>query len=195
MIDYIHGKMISKSPTHLILESSGIGYYINIPISTYDNIADEGDVKIFTQLFIREEIITLFGFSSTEERDVFRLLITVSGIGPKIALTVLSGGAIADFKDAVVNGDLKTLASIKGIGKKTAERVILELKDSIKRVSTSSVSAGKGKKDQLHDDAVMALVSLGFKQATAEKAVDDAFKTFDVNGDIEALIRQALKST
>ena len=90
MIDYIHGRMISKSPTHLILESSGIGYYINIPLSTYDNLPEEGDVKIFTQLFIRDEVISLFGFFTNEERDVFRLLITVSGIGPKIALTVLS---------------------------------------------------------------------------------------------------------
>lgn len=194
MFEYIRGTIASKSPTSLILESSGIGYQLNIPLSTYDNIPDEGEVKIYTQLFIREELINLYGFSTTEEREVFKLLISVSGIGPKIALAILSGGPLSDFKEAIISENVKVISAIKGIGKKTAERVVLELKESIKSVTTATVSAAKGKKDQLYGDAIMALMSLGFTRPTAEKAVDNAFKTFDVNDDIETLIRLALKN-
>lgn len=195
MFDYIRGRIISKSPTHLILESTGIGYFINIPLSTYDNIPTHGEVLIFTQLFIRDDLLTLYGFSTTDERAIFKLLISISGIGPKIALAILSGSTLNDFRDSIINEDVNALVRIKGIGKKTAERVILELKESIKGVSLTPASKEKEKKDKLIEDAVMALISLGYIRSTAEKAVNNSLKTFKIEDGIEALIRQALKNT
>lgn len=195
MFDYIQGRMISKSPTHLVLESAGIGYFINIPLSTYDNIPNHGEVKIYTQLFIREDLITLFGFATTDERSIFKLLISVSGIGPKIALAILSGSPLNDFKETIVNEDVKALATMKGIGKKTAERIILELKDSIKGVALRPASKEVERKDKLTEDAIMALISLGFNRPIAEKAVNNALKSFKIEEGIEILIRNALKNT
>ena len=187
--------MISKSPTHLVVESAGIGYFINIPLSTYDNIANQGEVKVFTQLFIREDVITLFGFATTDERSIFKLLISVNGIGPKIALAILSGSPLNDFKETIVNEDVKAIARIKGIGKKTAERIILELKESIKCVALSPATKEVAKKDKLTEDAIMALISLGFNRPIAEKAVNNALKNFEIEDGIEILIRNALKNT
>lgn len=195
MYDYIHGRMVSKSPTHLILESAGIGYYISIPLSTYDNIPEHGEVKIYTQLFIRDDLLCLFGFATTDERAIFKLLISVSGIGPKIALAILSGSPLDDFKEAIVNENVSFLSKIKGIGKKTAERIVLELKESIKGVSLPPASKETAKKDKLVDDAIMALISLGFVRSVAEKAVNNALKTFKTEQGIEELIRHALKNT
>lgn len=150
---------------------------------------------IFTQLFIRDDLLTLYGFSTTDERAIFKLLISISGIGPKIALAILSGSTLNDFRDSIINEDVNALVRIKGIGKKTAERVILELKESIKGVSLTPASKEKEKKDKLIEDAVMALISLGYIRSTAEKAVNNSLKTFKIEDGIEALIRQALKNT
>lgn len=195
MIDYIRGKMISKAPTHLVLESAGIGYFINIPLSTYDIVPDKGEVQVFTQLFIRDDLLILFGFATTDERAIFKLLISVSGIGPKIALAILSGSPLNDFKEAIVNENVSFLSKIKGIGKKTAERVVLELKETIKSVSLTPASKEMAKKGEIVKDAVMALISLGYGRSIAEKAVNNALKTSKTEEGIEALIRQALKNT
>ncbi len=195
MYDYIRGRMISKSPTHIIIESAGIGYFINIPLSTYDKIPDQGDAKIFTQMFIREELMTMFGFATIDERSIFRLLISISGIGPKIALAILSGSPLNDFKEAIIKEDVNTIKKIKGIGKKTAERIVLELKGAMKDVSQQQGSKEEKTENNQIEDAVMALVSLGYVRATAEKAVDNALKTFNTEDGIEALVRLALKNT
>lgn len=194
MLDFITGRMVCKHPTYLIVESGGIGYLINIPLSTYDDIPDHGVVKVFTQLFIRNEQIMLFGFATTDERDLFRLLISVNGIGPKIALSILSGSSVVDFKHAVISEDVNIIKTIKGIGKKLAERIILELKEPIKNIMFTNTFDKKDEQDSMVSDAIMALVSLGYVRTEAQRAVDKALKMYDLKNGVEGLIRQALKS-
>jgi holliday junction DNA helicase RuvA len=184
MLDYIRGRVISKSPTRLILEVAGIGCLLHIPLSTFEKIPKHGEATILTQLFIREDQIKIFGFATGEERDLFQLLLSVNGIGPNTAITILSGSTVDDIKRAVINEDAKSLEKIKGVGKKTAERIILELKETIKEITTS-ISTGM--------NAVMALISLGYGRSIAEKAVSDAAKKLQTIDTIEALVREALK--
>ncbi|HET7624301.1 MAG TPA: Holliday junction branch migration protein RuvA, partial [Verrucomicrobiae bacterium] len=133
MITFLHGKLVSALPTQVTVDVNGVGYEALIPLSSFDKLPQPGgDVKLLTQLVIREDAHTLYGFMSAAERDLFRLLIhTVSGIGPKIALNILSGISVAAFRGAVAGGDVKALSQISGVGKKTAERMIVELKDKI----------------------------------------------------------------
>ena len=193
MLDYIRGRVINKSPTRLILEVAGIGYLLHIPLSTFEKIPKHGEVTILTQLFIREDQIKVFGFATGEERDLFQLLLSVNGIGPNTAITILSGSTVDDIKRAVINEDAKSLEKIKGVGKKTAERIILELKETIKEITTSISTGMDAQQKALVSDAVMALISLGYGRSIAEKAVSDAAKKLQTIDNIEALVREALK--
>ena len=193
MLDYIRGRVISKSPTRLILEVAGIGYLLHIPLSTFEKIPKHGEVTILTQLFIREDQIKIFGFATGEERDLFQLLLSVNGIGPTTAITILSGSTVDDIKRAVINEDAKALEKIKGVGKKTAERIILELKETIKEITTSISTGMDVQQKALVSDAVMALISLGYGRSIAEKAVSDAAKKLQTIDNIELLVREALK--
>jgi holliday junction DNA helicase RuvA len=193
MLDYIRGRVISKSPTRLILEVAGIGYLLHIPLSTFEKIPKHGEVTILTQLFIREDQIKIFGFATGEERDLFQLLLSVNGIGPNMAITILSGSTVEDIKRAVINEDAKALEKIKGVGKKTAERIILELKETIKEITTSISTGMDVQQKALVSDAVMALISLGYGRSIAEKAVSDAAKKLQTINNIEVLVREALK--
>ena len=193
MLDYIRGRVISKSPTRLILEVAGIGYLLHIPLSTFEKIPKHGEVTILTQLFIREDQIKIFGFATGEERDLFQLLLSVNGIGPNMAITILSGSTVEDIKRAVINEDAKALEKIKGVGKKTAERIILELKETIKEITTSISTGMDVQQKALVSDAVMALISLGYGRSIAEKAVSDAAKKLQTIDNIELLVREALK--
>ena len=193
MLDYIRGRVISKSPTRLILEVAGIGYLLHIPLSTFEKIPKHGEVTILTQLFIREDQIKIFGFATGEERDLFQLLLSVNGIGPNMAITILSGSTVEDIKRAVINEDAKALEKIKGVGKKTAERIILELKETIKEITTSISTGMDAQQKALVSDAVMALISLGYGRSIAEKAVSDAAKKLQTINNIEVLVREALK--
>ena len=193
MLDYIRGRVISKSPTRLILEVAGIGYLLHIPLSTFEKIPKHGEVTILTQLFIREDQIKIFGFATGEERDLFQLLLSVNGIGPNMAITILSGSTVEDIKRAVINEDAKALEKIKGVGKKTAERIILELKETIKEITTSMSTGMDVQQKALVSDAVMALISLGYGRSIAEKAVSDAAKKLQTIDNIEVLVREALK--
>ena len=193
MLDYIRGRVISKSPTRLILEVAGIGYLLHIPLSTFEKIPKHGEVTILTQLFIREDQIKIFGFATGEERDLFQLLLSVNGIGPNMAITILSGSTVEDIKRAVINEDAKALEKIKGVGKKTAERIILELKETIKEITTSISTGMDVQQKALVSDAVMALISLGYGRSIAEKAVSDAAKKLQTIDNIEVLVREALK--
>ncbi len=193
MLDYIRGQVASKSPTRLILEVSGIGYLLHIPLSTFEKIPNHGEVTILTHLFVREDQVKIFGFATKEERDLFHLLLSVNGIGPNTAITILSGSTVYDIQRAVIDGDAKSLEKIKGVGKKTAERIILELKGSIREIVTS-VPVGKDVQQKaLVADAVMALISLGYGRSIAEKAVNEAAKTLETVDTIEVLVREALK--
>ncbi|MDN3512986.1 MAG: Holliday junction branch migration protein RuvA [Candidatus Brocadia sp.] len=194
MLAYIRGRVVNKSPTRLILEVAGIGYLLHIPLSTSEKIPSHGEVTIFTQVFIREDQIKIFGFATDEERDLFQLLLSVNGIGPNSAITILSGSTVDDIKYAVIHEDAKALEKIKGVGKKTAERIILELKGSIKEISASTpMSAGDARQKALISDAVMALVSLGYGRSVAENVVNETVRKLQTIDNVESLVREALK--
>jgi len=193
MLDYIRGRVVSKSPTRLILEVAGIGYLLHIPLSTFEKIPNHGEVTILTQLFIREDQVKIFGFATGEERDLFQLLLSVNGIGPNTAIMILSGSTVDDVKNAVILEDAKSLEKIKGVGKKTAERIILELKGSIKEIATSIPTGVDVRQKALVSDAVMALVSLGYGRSVAENAVSEAVRKLQTIDNVEVLVREALK--
>ncbi|MFO0792680.1 MAG: Holliday junction branch migration protein RuvA [Candidatus Brocadiaceae bacterium] len=193
MIDYIRGQVASKSPTRLILEVGGIGFLLHIPLSTCERIPNQGEVTVLTQLFVRDDQLKIFGFATEEERNLFQLLLSVNGIGPNTAISILSGSTVDDIKHAVVTENARALEKIKGIGKKTAERIILELKETIKQTA-AALSAGMDIQQRaLISDAVMALVSLGYGRAIAEKAVNEAMKKIKTIDNIEELVRESLK--
>lgn len=198
MITFLHGKLIEALPTQVIMDVNGVGYEALIPLSSFDKLPQPGhDVKLLTQLIIREDAHTLYGFMSAAERDLFRLLVhTVSGIGPKIALNILSGMNPVAFRGAVANGDVKALSQISGVGKKTAERIIVELRDKIGAAGAwEAASAGHALSpdDQKTNDAVLALMALGFKQMEAHDAVRAAQTMLGANATLEVLVRACLK--
>ncbi|HZR17641.1 MAG TPA: Holliday junction branch migration protein RuvA [Verrucomicrobiae bacterium] len=198
MISFLHGKLVDSLPTHATVEVNGVGYDVLIPLSSYDKLPQAGqELKLLTHLVIREDAHTLYGFATTAERDLFRLLINnVSGIGPKIALNVLSGISVMAFRGAVANGDVKALAQITGVGKKTAERIVVELKDKIGAAGAweaASEARALSPGDQKASDAVLALMALGFKQIEAHESVRKAQETLGAQATVEELVRACLK--
>jgi len=194
MIVRLTGVVVDALPNQLVVDVQGIGYQVNIPLSTYDHLnpLPGAKVQLFTHLHIRETAHTLYGFATTEEKDVFLLLIDrVSGIGPAIAMAVLSGMSVQNFKAAVANGEVAVLSKVKGLGKKTAERIVLELKDKVgvvdawKAASEGAVSSAAG-------DAELALISLGYKQVESRKAIKAA-EGAAPGANAEDLIRSALR--
>lgn len=176
MITHLSGTLVESLPTQIVIDVGGVGYHVLIPLSSYDKLPATGSqLKILTHLSIREDAHVLFGFATSGERDLFRLLVThVSGIGPKTALDVLSGTSVASFKAAVVAGDIAALSRVKGIGKKTAERIVVELKDKVGIAAAwEAASAGHAPtpEEVKVNDAVLALIALGYKQVDAHKAV------------------------
>ena len=198
MITFLEGVLVDALPTQIIVAVHGIGYQVLIPLSSFDRLPAAGaPIKILTHLQVREDAHILYGFMTAAERDLFRLLVNhVSGIGPKLALAVLSGMSVSSFKAAVVNSDAASLSKISGVGKKTAERIVLELKDKV-GVAAAWEAAGAEHaptpEQASVNDAILALISLGYKQVDAHKAVTQAFKTAEGARDPEALLRQALK--
>ncbi|GJQ57736.1 MAG: Holliday junction branch migration protein RuvA [Candidatus Scalindua sp. AMX11] len=193
MFDYIFGLVVEKNPSSVIIETNGIGYKIHIPLSTYERTTEKLDAKIFTKLFIKEDEIKIYGFSSREERALFDLLLSVNSVGPNMALTILSGSSVRQFKDMVLGNDLRTLQKIKGIGKKTAERIILELRETIQVVVPGEVSSVEMEKRGVVSDAIMALIALGYTRGVAEKAVKSVSENFDVSDGVGLLIKESLK--
>ncbi|MGA0845165.1 MAG: Holliday junction branch migration protein RuvA [Luteolibacter sp.] len=195
MIVRLRGRVLEAYPNRLVVDVHGVGYGVTVPLSTYDRLnASEGvEVDLRTHLHIRETAHTLYGFATEEERDVFLMLIErVSGIGPAIAMAVLSGMPVARFKGCVVDGNAAELARIKGIGKKTAERIILELKHTV-GVTDTWQDAAAGAVSQGAADAELALIALGYKQVDARKAVRAALDA-DPSAAVELLLRSALRS-
>jgi Holliday junction DNA helicase RuvA len=197
MITFLDGKLISALPTQVIVDVSGIGYEVFIPLSSYDKLPAVGQsIRILTHLAVREDAHVLYGFMTALERDLFRLLVNnVSGIGPKLALAVLSGMSVNNFKAAVVNSDVVLLSKISGLGKKTAERIILELKDKLGVAATweaaSAIHAPTPEQEQTNE-AVLALIALGYKQVEAHKAVRDLQEKGEAKS-AEELVKLALK--
>ena len=198
MITFRNGKLVDALPTQAVVEVQGVGYEVLIPLSSFDKLPQPGnDVKLLTQLIVREDAHTLYGFASAAERDLFRLLINnVSGIGPKTALNILSGMNPVSFRGAVANGDVKALSQISGVGKKTAERIVVELRDKIGAAGAweaSSAARSLPASEQKVNDAVLALMALGFKQVEAHDTVRGAQAVLGVQATVEELVRASLK--
>lgn len=196
MIAYLQGTLAEAHPTQVVVDCHGVGYAVFIPLSSYDKLPAPGDtVKLLTyhHVISHEGTQQLFGFVTPEEREMFLLLISISGIGPKLALNILSSTSIRTLRTAIARGDTKTLSALRGIGKKTAERLVMELKD---KFGEAAPFAGTGRtptvEEQKLTDAVLALVSLGYKQAEALKAVSTAADKLGATATIEALVRAAL---
>jgi holliday junction DNA helicase RuvA len=195
MIAFLDGELAEAWPTQVIVSVHGVGYLAQIPLSSFEHLPAVGQrVRLLTHLVVREDAHLLFGFLSSAERDLFRLLLQhVTGVGPKLGLAVLSGMSVSQFKSAVVQQDIAALARISGLGKKTAERIVLELKDKVGVAAAWEVAAA-GRRDGAGklNDAVLALISLGFKQVEAQKAlreVHDAGEQLET----DELVRRALK--
>lgn len=198
MIAFLHCTLIDALPTQVTVEVQGVGYEVLIPLSSYDKLPAPGQqVRLLTHLAVREDAHVLYGFMTTAERELFRLLIhTVSGIGPKIALNILSGMNPTAFRGAVAEGDVKALSRISGVGKKTAERIVVELKDKIGEAGAweaSSAQRALSAEDQKANDAVLALIALDFKQLEAHDAVRAAQAVLGPQATVEELVRAALK--
>src|SRR5947209_16805074 len=197
MITFLAGKLAAALPTQAIVDVNGVGYEVLIPLSSYDRLPTPGQpVQILTHLHVREDAQLLYGFMSAAERDLFRLLVNnVSGIGPKLALAVLSGMSVSNFKNAVVNNDVASLSKISGLGKKTAERIVLELKDKLGVAAAweaASATHAPTPEQQQANEAVLALIALGYKQVDAHKAVRD-LQTQGQAKSAEELVKLALK--
>ena len=194
MISYLSGTLAEKHPTHVIVDVGGVGFFVQVPISTYERAGLIGQpIKILTYLNVREDALQLFGFMTEGERDLFELLISVSGVGPQVAQKVLSGVSVNDFKKFVAAGDGRRLTTIPGIGKKTAERLVLELRDRIGEVRGEEAAGSSGRAPTgKAQEAVLALVALGATQAAAERAVG---AVLDEEGDltVEQVIKRALR--
>ncbi len=198
MINFLHGKLIEALPTQVTVEVHGVGYEVLIPLSSFDKLPAPGnEVKLLTHLAIRDDAHILYGFTTAAERELFRLLInTVSGIGPKIALNILSGMNVTALRGAVAGSDVKSLSQISGVGKKTAERIVVELKDKIGAAGAweaMSAQRGLSEADQKINDAVLALMALGFKQLEAHDSVRAAQSTLGPQAMVEELVRASLK--
>lgn len=198
MITFLDGTLVEALPTQITVGVHGVGYQVFIPLSSFDRLPQPGaPIHILTHLVIREDAHILYGFVTSSERDLFRLLIHhVTGIGPKLALAVLSGMTVERFQTAVVESDVASISKISGIGKKTAERIVLELKDKVGIAAAWEVSSRKhapSPADAHANDAVLALISLGYKQAEAHKAVKAAAQQLGPTAGSEDLIRLALK--
>ncbi len=197
MITYLDGKLTAALPTQAIIDVGGVGYEVFIPLSSYDKLPSPGQpIRILTHLHVREDAQILYGFMTAPERDLFRLLVNhVSGIGPKLALAVLSGMSVNHFKSAVVNSDVVSLAKISGLGKKTAERIVLELKDKVGVAAAweaASATHAPTPEQEQANEAVLALIALGYKQLEAHKAVRELQEKEPVKS-AEELVKLALK--
>jgi Holliday junction DNA helicase RuvA len=198
MITFLQGKLVEALPTQVVVDVNGLGYEALIPLTSFDKLPAPGEaVKLLTHLVVREDAHVLYGFMTSAERDLFRLLInTVSGIGPKIALNVLSGISVTAFRGAVAKGDIKSLSQISGVGKKTAERIVVELKDKIGAAGAweaASAQRALTPADQRINDAVLALMALGFKQIEAHETARKAQGALGSEATVEDLVRACLK--
>ena len=198
MITFLKGTLVEALPTQITVDVGGVGYDVLIPLSSFDRLPPPGkEVHVLTHLAIREDAHVLYGFMTAAERELFRLLVnTVSGIGPKIALNILSGMNVTMFRGAVAGGDVKALSQISGVGKKTAERIVVELRDKVGEAGAweaSSEQRGLSADDQKINDAVLALLALGFAQKEAHEAVRGAQAMLGGTATVEELVRACLK--
>lgn len=197
MIAYLQGKLVIKDPTYVIIDVGGIGYEVKISLQTYSKIKDEEQIKLLTYLQIKEDSHVLFGFKEEEEKRLFLLLISINGVGPGTGLMILSSLSTKEIEHAILAGDVTTIQHIKGIGVKTAQRIILELKDKIGKGSIDSGSNSIGflkSSNKIREEALQALITLGFPKAVAEKNISTVLKKTTEEISLEDLIKSSLKT-
>lgn len=193
MITHIQGVLEERSPASAVIDCDGVGYLLQISLTTYAQMPEKGVCRLFTHLAIREDAHVLYGFFNRDERELFRHLISVSGVGPNTAMSILSGLDPSGLKDVIVSGNVSVLKSIKGVGPKTAERIIVDLRDRLGKVETgTSVSASPGNKT--HEEALTALVTLGFAKSAAEKAIGNVLKKHGPDLGVSDIVKNALSS-
>ncbi len=193
MIGYLKGQLIDKSPTRILLDVHGVGYDIHIPFSTFEKLGAAGEeVALLTHLHVREDAMTLFGFATTAEKQLFQMLLSVSGIGPKIAQGILSGSSVYTFRQHVERGEVAALTVIPGVGKKTAERIVLELKDKVSALVDESQQIGVARGVGVPQQALQALLALGYARPAAQRAVEAATRK-DPDASLESIIKQSLR--
>ncbi len=198
MIAHLRGKIFEKHPNRIVVDVNGVGYDVFVPLSTFYGLGDPGDdIALRIHTHVREDALTLYGFATLLEQELFERLIGVSGIGPKVALAVLSGIEPQELIRAIERSDLARLTAIPGVGKKTSERIVLELKDRLPRAQVAAAAAGVAASEAavVRDDVLSALVNLGYHRPLAEKAVDAALKTLGSSPDagFERMLKQALR--
>ncbi len=192
MITHLSGKLVEKNPTYAIVECNGVGYFLNISLHTFSLLPADENIKIYTHLQVKEDSHTLFGFMDKAEREIFLLLISISGIGPSIARTMLSSLNPTQVRDAIANGEVATIQGVKGIGAKTAQRVIVELKDKVLKVQNMD-EVSLPSNNTTKEEALSALEVLGFNRRQSEKVVDRVLSQ-GASLSVEDIIKQALKN-
>ncbi len=195
MIAYLKGKLVHKEPTHIVIDVGGIGYQASISFNTFSEIKDKEDIRIATYLHVREDAHILFAFATDAEKTMFLNLISVNGVGPNTAMMVLSSLAPAELKSAILREDTATLQAVKGIGGKTAQRLILELKDKLRKIHGDEPSTLTGMvNNTMRQEALTALMTLGIVRAAAEKSIDTVLRKSGNTISLEDLVKQALKN-
>tara|TARA_B100002052_G_scaffold297747_1_gene329240 strand:+ start:1532 stop:2128 length:597 start_codon:yes stop_codon:yes gene_type:complete len=194
MIYQVRGRLISKNTDFIVLEVGGVGLKISSTYNTIKRINEESEILLYTYLHVREDALDLYGFHSLVEKEVFLLLIGISGIGPKLANTILSGILPGDLKEKIISGDFNSLTSVPGVGSKTAKRIIVELKDKFTKIEDGSIGFSEKMDHKLYSDALNALSSLGYNSKQSKQTLDQLFNSKSQNKDnIEVIIKAALK--
>lgn len=195
MIAYVQGKIADKDPTYVLIDVGGIGYHLNISLNTYSEIKALEEVKLFAHFHVKEDAQTLYGFFEASEKKRFKQLISISGVGPSTGLMILSSLSAQEIHSAIINGDVKTISSVKGIGLKTAQRIILELKDKMTKeeLETGAPLLSLSKNNSVKEEALSALTTLGISKGVAEKTLDKIVKSGGVDLSLEEMIKLALK--
>jgi Holliday junction DNA helicase RuvA len=197
MFEYIIGELIEKNPAYAVVTNGGVAFKVLTPLSTYEALPEKGEVKIFTELYFagnnQDSALRLYGFATREERRLFQLLCTVQRVGPTTAIRILSGTSVADFRKAVLGENMRYLEKIKGLGTKTAQRIVLELKDPLSAWAPKTAASGGEVNDNILTDAILALVSLGYSRMAAEQTIREVSKKIGFQSSPEELVKQALK--
>ena len=193
MIAFIEGQISDKNPTYVVLDTGGVGYLLHISLNTYTRLQSLDRVRLLTHLHIKEDAHTLFGFWSDEEREMFRHLISVSGIGPSTAQLILSGMQTSEIRGAILTGDSDTFKRVKGIGAKTAQRLIIDLKDKVGKAGEEISLIDKGTHNTLKEEALSALVSLGFPRPVVSRTLNQVMLNMPDEMTLETLIKAVLK--
>jgi Holliday junction DNA helicase RuvA len=195
MISFLRGKLVHKDPTHVIIDVGGVGYQVSISLHTFSEIKDKEDLKLLTYFHVREDTQVLFGFATAAEKQMFQYLISVNGVGPSTALVVLSFLPPDELRSAIIREDAAALQAVKGIGGKTAQRLILELRDKVKKEGSEQTIGIPGfVGNTVRNEALSALITLGIAKPAAEKSVDSVLKKSGNTFSLEELIKQALKN-